>query len=225
MPNPEVVTKVRDALASLQRADLKDPRLVEVLNLSEQLVEAMNSFFGSIDRNVYGELRYIGAYIARTRGEISALRPNEIRENRIPQAGAELDAVVKNTEDATHTIMSAAEAVMGKDPGDGDYAVFVNDRMLEIFEACSFQDITGQRVRKVVETLRHIEERVARFAHVMGVQDADAELTEDEKRKKELLLNGPALNGPEVKQDTIDALFDDAPKPASSQADIDALFA
>jgi chemotaxis protein CheZ len=218
MPSPEVVLKVRDALASLQRADLKDPRLVEVLNLSEQLVDAMNSFFGSMDRNVYGELRYIAAYIARTRGEISALRPNEIRENRIPQAGAELDAVVKNTEDATHTIMSAAEAVMSKDPGEPDFAAFVNDRMLEIFEACSFQDITGQRVRKVVDTLRHIEERVARFAHVMGAQDAQAELTPEERRKKALLLNGPSLNGPEVKQDAIDALFTKSGPPSSGQA-------
>ena len=33
-----------------------------------------------------------------------------------------------------------------------------------VFEACSFQDITGQRIAKVVETLQHIEERVSRFA-------------------------------------------------------------
>jgi chemotaxis protein CheZ len=173
---------------------------------------------------VHGEFRYIATYIARTRQEISALRPNDIRNERLPSAGAELDAIVRNTEQATHTIMEAAEAIMAADPSDMNaYQDTVNEKVLEIFQACSFQDITGQRVQKVVDTLRHIEGRVARFAEVMGVQDlAHAEEeSAKEKRKKDLLLNGPALNGPEVKQDTIDALFDG---PADQDA-IDKLFA
>ncbi len=215
--------RVRDALSSLNRADLKDPRLVEVLDLSQQLVDAMQAFFGSLDSKVYGEFRYIGAYIARTRQEIAALRPNDIKEERIPSAGAELEAIVRHTEDATHTIMSAAETIMCANPQEPGYADVVNTHVLEIFQACSFQDITGQRVRKVVETLKHIEQRVERFAEVMGVEDAPCEVSDAEKRRKALLLNGPALNGPEVKQDAIDAMFDGEAGP-QSQADIDALF-
>jgi chemotaxis protein CheZ len=221
----EAAQRVRDALSTLNRADLKDPRLMEVLDLSEQLVDAMQSFFGALDRSTLSEFRYIATYIARTRQEIAALRPNDIRDSRIPSAGAELEAIVKNTEDATHTIMGAAETIMAADPAAADYADLVNEKVLEIFQACSFQDITGQRVQKVVETLKHIESRVARFAHVMGVQDAHSEEDDKEKRKKALLLNGPALNGPEVKQDEIDALFADAVPAKASQADIDALFA
>jgi chemotaxis protein CheZ len=220
----ETAQRVRSALASLNRADLKDPRLVEVLNLSEELADAMQHFFSAIDRSVQTEFRYIATYIARTRQEISALRPNEIRDSRLPSAGAELEAIVRNTENATHTIMSAAEQIMAADPNDAAYPDLVNDRVMEIFQACSFQDITGQRVQKIVDTLRHIESRVARFAHVMGVQDEACEETEAEKRRRELLLNGPSLNGPEVCQDAIDALFADAAGPAS-QDSIDKLFA
>jgi chemotaxis protein CheZ len=220
----EAATRVREALQTLNRADLKDPRLVEVLDLSQSLCDAMQAFFGSLDRSVNQEFRYIATYIARTRQEISALRPNDIKETRLPTAGAELDAIVKNTEEATHTIMGAAEAIMAADPTDFDaYQNLVNDKVLEIFQACSFQDITGQRVQKVVDTLRHIENRVARFAEVMGAQDEVSEDDLREKRKRELLLNGPALNGPETKQDTIDAFF--AADGKADQSDIDALFA
>ncbi len=214
--------RVRDALSSLNRADLKDPRLVEVLDLSQQLVDAMQAFFGSLDSKVIGEFRYIGTYIARTRQEIAALRPNDIKEERIPSAGAELEAIVRHTEVATHTIMSAAETIMSADPNEPGFADLVNDRVLEIFQACSFQDITGQRVRKVVDTLKHIEERVERFAKVMGVVDAPVEASEDDTRKKKLLLNGPALNGPEVQQDAIDAMFEKSG--SAGQDAIDALF-
>jgi chemotaxis protein CheZ len=227
MPAIEVAQRVREALNAVKGTDLRDPRLVEVLNLSEQLVEAMQMFFGSLDKDVYGEFRYIATYIARTRQEIAALRPNDIRETRLPSAGAELEAIVKHTEEATNTIMAAAEAMMMADPTDAAFADLVNEKVLEIFQACSFQDITGQRVQKIVETLRHIEGRVERFASVMGVEDQALEETDSERRKRELLLNGPALAGPEVAQDQIDALFggDGGNKDKVDQSDIDALFA
>ena len=57
---------------------------------------------------------------------------------------------------------------MGADASDpAAYKALVDEKMMIIFEACSFQDITGQRIAKVVETLQHIEQRVARFADVM----------------------------------------------------------
>jgi chemotaxis protein CheZ len=226
MPAMDVALQVREALARLNKTDLKDPRLMEVLDLSQQLVDAMQAFFGALDKSAHSEFRYIATYIARTRQEISVLRPNDIREERIPAAGAELEAIVKHTEAATHTIMEAAEAIMMADPTDPvAFKAVVDDRVMEIFQACSFQDITGQRVQKVVDTLKHIESRVARFAQVMGVEDACLEEADPrEARKKALLLNGPALDGPEVKQDEIDAMFSTKAEPAS-QDEIDRLFA
>lgn len=225
MAAPEVVLRVREALSSLKEADLKDPRLGEVLTLASQMSEAMMAFFGSLDSSLYGELRYLSAYIQRTRSEIAALRPNDIKDAGIPTAGKELDAIVANTAEATHRIMTAAEAVMSADTSDiHKYQQYVCDQMMDIFEACSFQDITGQRVKKVVDTLNHIENRIHHFAKVMGVEDAEVQVTEEEKRKKDLLLNGPALNGPEVQQDTIDALFDNDNNGPLDQSALDALF-
>lgn len=224
MPAQEVATKVRDAIIALKGADLKDPRLGEVLNLASQMSEAMQMFFSSIDRTLFDEMRYISSYIQRTRVEISNLRPNDLSEDRIPRAGAELHAVVQHTAEATNLIMAVAEDVMAADTSDpAAYQAFVSDKMMEIFEACTFQDITGQRIKKVVDTLTHIEQRLERFASVMGVEDAELEETSEDKRKRENLLNGPALNGPEVAQDDIDALFG-TEVASMDQSDLDALF-
>ncbi len=224
MPSPEVANKVRDAITALKGADLKDPRLGEVLNLASQMSEAMQMFFSSLDRSLFDEMRYISSYIQRTRLEISNLRPNDLSEDRITGAGAELHAVVQHTAEATNLIMAVAEDVMAADTSDpAAYQAFVSDKMMEIFEACTFQDITGQRIKKVVDTLTHIEQRLERFASVMGVEDAELEETLEDKRKRENLLNGPALNGPEVAQDDIDALFG-TEGASMDQSDLDALF-
>ena len=132
--------------------------------------------------------------------------------------------MVSHTAEATNTIMAAAEDVMSADSGDVEaYKALVMDKMMAIFEACTFQDITGQRIRKVVDTLTHIEERLERFANVMGVEDAELEETDEDRRRRENILNGPSLNGPEVAQDDIDAMFGESGG-SMDQSDLDALF-
>ena len=225
MAAKEAAARVRGAIDTLKTTNVKERPLVEVLELSHQLADAMKYFFGSLDQSIMGEFKDIAEFIRTARDEISALRPNDIRNERLPTAGAELDAVVRDTEQATDSIMSHAEEVMCAEPGNDPaaYKALVDERMLDIIEACSFQDLTGQRVSKVVSTLTHIEERVTAFAAAMGVQDAATEESEEDRRKRELLLNGPAMDGPETDQADIDAMFADAPA-AVSQDDIDAMF-
>jgi chemotaxis protein CheZ len=108
--------------------------------------------------------------------------------------------------------MECAEAVMGADASDPvAYKALVDEKMMVIFEACSFQDITGQRIAKVVETLQHIEERVSRFADVMQAKDIDGFLNESEReraaRREKFLLHGPQLAGGGVDQAKVDEMF------------------
>jgi len=210
MPAPEVAARVRESLANLKAKDLKDGQVMEVLALAQQLTDTMQLFFGSLDKSIHQEFVYIADYIARTRTEISKLRPNDIKEQRIPTAGAELVAVVTDTERATETIMLEAETLLATKPDDvAAYKAQVDEAMMRIIEACSFQDLSGQRVSKVVESLSHVEKRVSRFAATMGVHDAEADEDEiaEADRKKKLHLNGPAIGGPEVKQDAIDEMI------------------
>jgi chemotaxis protein CheZ len=208
MSAAEAAQKIRAAMDSLKASGVRERPLVEVLDLSHQMADAMKSFFGSLDRSIIGEFKYIADFIQKARDEISGLQANDIKDTRIPGASVELDAVVRDTERATETIMSEAETLMGQEPTDLKlYKSDVDTAMLRIFEACSFQDLTGQRIKKVISTLRHIEERVSQFSAALGVVDTVAPETAAEQRNKDQLLNGPALNGPVTSQDDIDALF------------------
>ena len=201
-----------DALVAFLRQKRENVTFTDIICLAEIAAESLQSFFETFDVTVYRELREIAGYIDSMREEIGALQANELKDSKIPMAGQELGAIVKSTEKATNTIMECAEALMATDAKDpAAYKALVDEKMLVIFEACSFQDITGQRIKKVVDTLQHIEERVSRFAKVMQAKDLEGFLTDNERerteRQKRLLLNGPQLENEAIKQNEVDALF------------------
>lgn len=217
----ENVARVIDFLEQNKQRD-GEVSLTDVMHLAEVMSGSMHDFLSTVQPTVTDELRAIGKEIARMKVEISQLRANDMTGNKIPDAGRELDAIVEATENATNTIMEAAEEIMGADTSDPEaYQELVSNKMIGIFEACTFQDITGQRISKVVTTLNYIDERVSSFIEhlrIPGDLDADAEETEEERRKRELILHGPQLSGEGVSQDDIDSMLMDA------QADIDKLF-
>jgi chemotaxis protein CheZ len=180
------------------------------------------------DSAIRSELNDIADYIQSLRREISALQANYLRNRRIPAAGHELAAIVTATELASNTIMECAEAAMAADLSNlAAYKAFIAERMTVVFEACAFQDITGQRVAKVVETLEHIEARVSRFADATGTKDANGPASDKEaaevERKLRLFVHGPPLAGDGAGQAEIDKIIEDEAKSAT-QDDIDRLF-
>jgi chemotaxis protein CheZ len=211
MPNASV-QQLNHILSYLRQKRSEDVTFSDVAGLAEIAVQSLQSFFDRLDASVYRELRDIAAYIEAMKKEIAALQVNELKDNRIPAAGHELGAIVKQTEQATHDIMQCAEELMEADADDpAAYKALVDTKMLVIFEACSFQDLTGQRIAKVVETLEHIESRVARFANAVRIDEAAGLLCEREaaeaERKRRLLLHGPQSEGKGIGQTDIDQLF------------------
>jgi chemotaxis protein CheZ len=84
--------------------------------------------------------------------------------------------------------------------------------VIHIFEACNFQDLTGQRITKVVATLKFIETHIVRMMEIWGGIEVFQELTPQamaERDGDKKLLNGPKLDGEvgHASQDDIDALF------------------
>ena len=201
-----------DRLVDFLKQKRENVTFHDLIAHAEVSAQSLQSFFQAMDAKVYGELREIAGYIETMRHEIGALQVNDLKNTRIPSAGEELGAIVQATETATNTIMECAEAVMGAEASDPvAYKALVDEKMMVIFEACSFQDITGQRIAKVVETLQHIEERVSRFADVMQAKDIDGFLNESEReraeRREKFLLHGPQLAGGGVDQAKVDEMF------------------
>lgn len=199
-----------------------DVSLSDVMRLAEVMSGSMHEVLTKVQPAVTEELTAIAREITRMKDEIAALRANDMKHSRIPEAGRELDAIVDATEDATNTIMEAAEEIMSADASDPQaYQELVSNKMITIFEACTFQDITGQRISKVVSTLNFIDERVSSFVEKLRLpEDAGGEVeeTEEERRQRELILHGPQHAGEGVSQSDVDAML------AGAQADIDKLF-
>ena len=155
--------------------------------------------------------------IARTKKEIAALKHPAADDDRMVQATSELDAVSTATETATNEILAGSEAIEGLvdkmvdlHRGDDDMSLLqdqVQAEITRIMEACNFQDITGQRIGKVIRTLRYIEDRILEVIDIWG-KEAFLELSPDETTEEERLMNGPQLEGKGISQDEIDALFD-----------------
>ncbi|WP_349359614.1 protein phosphatase CheZ [Stappia sp.] len=200
-----------------------DVTLNDVIHLAEMMTGSMRDFLAAVQPTVTAELKAIADEISRLKVEIVHLRPHDMTNNQIPEAGKELDAIVEATESATHTIMEAAETIMGADDMSPEaYREMVNDKMIGVFEACAFQDITGQRISKVVGTLNAIDRRVTSFVERLRIcesEDAPVEETEAERRKRDLILHGPQHKGEGVSQSQVDDMMAE-----SAQDDIDKLF-
>lgn len=157
--------------------------------------------------------------INRTKQEVAALHANAFGP---PPARVtrELDAVVESAERATEQILGAAEDIEDaantlsaslKREQEKSLALDIQDNVLRIFEACNFQDLTGQRIAKVLTTLKFVEDRIAHMIEIWGGIDAfktyAAAAAAD--RDRNAMLHGPKLDDDEghVSQDDVDAMF------------------
>ena len=112
--------------------------------------------------------------IANTKSEIAALRVDDITDHDIPFATDELDAIVEHTAHATDAILESCEMLDEVSATvSGDAAAKLQAATTKIYEACSFQDITGQRITKVVTTLKTIEGKVAHIVNTFGASTAN----------------------------------------------------
>jgi len=225
MSSDQLAGQISLLVDNLRKQNTANLSLTEVASVTEVLIGTTQLFFKTIDTSIYRECRALSDYITNARKEIASLQPGDLESARIPRAGLELDAIVQQTEEATNTIMEAAEEIMGADPSDADaYAATTQDAVMRIFEACSFQDITGQRISKVVETLSHIEQRVLELRNLLGVTEEDIEEAKAEAgpiSEDKALLSGPALDGEGINQGEVDALMGGgaaAPEPAPEPA-------
>ena len=160
------------------------------------------------------EIENLAAYITQAKSEIAAINLSSEQtgnEKNLGHAQLELTEVVRHTEEATNTIMDKAEAIMNASGALGDSGQNISGYALEILEACSFQDITGQRIRKVLKTIEQIELRVGNLIKLFGGQlpegMAFGEIETSARRADEELMNGPQLDKDKPSQDDIDKLF------------------
>jgi chemotaxis protein CheZ len=168
------------------------------------------------------ELDLIHDAISRTKREIAVLHGNSFNGEEMAKVNGELGAVVGGTEQATQQILEAAEAIdqaataLSKVTSPDQQKLLseeIQERVVSIFESCNFQDLTGQRINKVMTTMKFIENHITVMMDIWGGVDAikaHALPIVDTREGDARLLNGPKAEGDvgHVSQDDIDALFD-----------------
>jgi chemotaxis protein CheZ len=160
------------------------------------------------ETSLLAEVEALGHTIARAKTEIAALRVDDITDNHIPFATDELDAIVDHTATATNAILSSCETLDEVARSlTGEPATRLQDATTRIYEACSFQDITGQRINKVVGTLKTIEAKVVQIVATFGKGDRETLDEFADAAADAALLNGPQHPAVAMDQSDIDKLL------------------
>ena len=156
------------------------------------------------------EIEELGKTISVAKSEIAALRVDDITDRDIPSATDELDAIVHHTAHATHAILESCEMLDEVASAlSGDAASKLQAATTQIYEACSFQDITGQRITKIVATLKAIEGKVAHIIGTFGPSIRQERHDVPHIASDADLLNGPQLPTAAMDQSDIDKLLAD----------------
>ena len=148
------------------------------------------------------EVQALTRSVALARRSLAALAVDDIIRRHVPAANAELCAIVTHTAAATDTILDACER-LEQDVEHSPCQGLVLDAARQIYEACSFQDITGQRVDNIVQTLSVVEARLRAILLIVG-QTSDTDAAE---RDTQTLLNGPQRPFAAMDQNAVDALM------------------
>jgi chemotaxis protein CheZ len=167
------------------------------------------------------ELDIIYGAIHRTKQELAQIHLGTNQAPDTTRVAQELDAVIGGTEQATEAILKAAEgideaasslAASLKNAHEMQLAQDIQDRVVAIFEACNFQDLSGQRITKAMRSMRFIEQHILRMMEIWGGIEAISPLAAEapaEPNGHAHLLNGPKLetDAGHASQNDIDALF------------------
>ena len=187
---------------------------------SRRIIDTYQAQIGEIQK-LKQELDLIQAAIDDTKQEIATLHVTGFQGPEMRRVTDELDAIVGGTESATENILNAAEEIdqfantlsaLVKTQQERDLSRDIRERTVQIFESCNFQDLTGQRISKVVATLKFIEDHIVKMMDIWGGIEALKDFTPvaiAEHSGDAKLLNGPKLDKDfgHASQDDIDALF------------------
>lgn len=181
------------------------PRIDEAQDYLDNVITSLRALDRREKQPLVGILEYLSEYIRSTRGEVAALRSSVGSPVMLAQASDELEEIVNETAKATNAIMSVAEDMeeLARQT-DSTMSATLQNAATRIYEACAFQDITGQRITKVVRAVQHIDQKIRLLAGLCGMEAGDSL---DTRQGDEALLNGPQMAVAAQSQDDIDRLF------------------
>lgn len=212
-----VTPEVREWLNNLKADGDRQLSAAELAEIIENVVGSLHgSFVQSAENGGQSMSTDTAATDAASAAEaLTVLHDIGKREPAFTNLSEEITKIRAATQDAAGAILAVTEDIENfADEDDGVMQAAVFDVTTAIYEACSFQDITGQRLTRVEEMLRHIELCVTRAMAVLGDANAterSVELSDvvekEDTRKEEQILHGPQDAGVANSQEEIDKIL------------------
>jgi chemotaxis protein CheZ len=218
---PDFMTAATAELAMCHHETLRELKALRAImeQRSAGVVAAGDAMAGEAQR-LKSELQKLQETVTHTKQELAALQASG-QGAAMVRVASELGAVVGSAENATQRILTAAETI---DTHANTLAANlvseqhlhltqdIQDGVINIFEACVFHDLTGQRIAKVTSALKLIEDHVARMIAIWGGPEAFVEFMPAKTNggaRAGTLINGPRLEdeADHVTQNEIDAIF------------------
>jgi chemotaxis protein CheZ len=193
-----------------ERREVPEP--VIVADVVTAVLDTMDGRLSPMEAMLLKEVAGLGRIIEQAKSGIAEMSVDAIMGSHIPSATDELGAIVEHTAIATDSILESCEVLdrlaNTVEPAQAEILQAATTR---IYEACSFQDITGQRITKVVKALQAIEARVLALSQAYGQRATPKNFTapEDVRTGDKALLNGPGMAHEAMGQDDIDKLLAD----------------
>jgi chemotaxis protein CheZ len=181
----------------------------------EQVVQIINSVINKVSypsnvnvQTLFGEMRDLIKIMEDTRKELSALGAEALSSTHVNKAHLEIEEIVQETAAASTKIMDACEDITSEILHiDGEIGGTIEGHVMRIYEACSFQDITGQRLTKVASSLRTIDGKLKDMLEAFGMKMNENAVLEETREGDAALLNGPQVSAQAISQDEIDRLL------------------
>lgn len=200
-----VTTDSTEQLRDAVRAELH-PALADLQRfVDRRIAELSAELHASVEIADMGE-EQMKSELARIHDQIGQLVAMPAAATR--NSGLELEAVVQATEAAANTIMEAAEAIQAWVAGgaqDKEAVAAIAARVNSIFEACSFQDVTGQRIRRAIQHLQQVENML----ETMIPAGDRPEVPREQVQVKTAMRTVESPAGGDIDQAAIDALLND----------------
>jgi len=210
-----VLPNLTETIAEIRQSSGGPVSIDDIAGIVTSLMISIQGDLSGTELLAHQELEELVHYIKNARAEISAIQPDSIRDEEIPTANNELEAIVAATEEATGVFLDVAEQlqIMADNIG-GEEGEALHEMTTRMYEASNFQDITSQRITRVVGTLSYIEVKVERLSRLIEGQTVAPEdalskenLMSRDDRPDADLLHGPDLPEQANNQDDIDALL------------------
>lgn len=188
---------------------------VIIEDLVSAVLDTMDERLSPTEATLLREIADLGRIIQEAKSGLAEVSLDAITDRHLPAATGELDAIIEHTAIATNSILESCEQLDDLAEGmNASQAGVIQTATMHIYEACSFQDVTGQRITKVVKALQAIEVKVAALSarYLASATDpapAPRPVVQDPTPEEVCLTNGPMLPHDAMCQADIDKLLAD----------------